>query len=260
VTPDETPLRVTDAADGAWRRFTIRHPSGNIITLEMVRALREAIDRVGHATGVKLVTLEASGSDFSFGASVQEHLPESIGTVLPEMHRLVQELLALPVPTGAVVRGRCLGGGFELALACDFIFAAEDAFFGLPEIALGVFPPAGTAILPQRIGHARAARYILTGQTRPAAEWAQAGLIELMAPPAGLPRKVEQWFETHLAPRSAAALSQAVLAVRSSLRAHVADALPRLERQYLDRVMATEEAVEGISAFLEKRRAEWKDR
>src|SRR4029453_2941420 len=97
--------------------------------------------------------------------------PDQIGAVLPAMNRLIEDLLDAPAVTAAVVRGRCLGGGFELALACDFIFAADDAMLGLPEIALGVFPPAGAALLPVKVGGAQALRAIITGESRSASEW-----------------------------------------------------------------------------------------
>src|SRR4029077_16041014 len=122
-----------------------------------------------------------AGADFSFGASIPEHAPGEIGRVLPEAHALVYALLDLPIVTAALVRGRCLGGGFEIALACDFIFAEESAVFGLPEVALGVFPPAACVLLPARVGAARATASILTGAAMTAAEWRQAGLVALVS-------------------------------------------------------------------------------
>jgi cyclohexa-1,5-dienecarbonyl-CoA hydratase len=172
---------------------------------------------------------------------------------------MIQQLLQAPAVTAAVVRGRCLGGGFELALACDFIFAAEDAVFGLPEIALGVFPPAGAALLPFKASGAQALRTIITGENRPASEWRALGLIDLMAPASSLDTVVDTWFANHLAPRSAAALRHAATAARMALVAHVRRTLPELERLYLDRLMRTSDAVEGIAAFLENRPPRWTD-
>ncbi|PYR57647.1 MAG: cyclohexa-1,5-dienecarbonyl-CoA hydratase, partial [Acidobacteria bacterium] len=130
----------------------------------MVQALQSALESIEPNPHLKLITIEGDGPDFSFGASVPEHAPDEIARVLPEMHALIERLLDAPAVTAAIVRGRCLGGGFELALACDFIFAAADAVMGLPEIALGVFPPAASALLPVRIGAARATRAIVTGE------------------------------------------------------------------------------------------------
>ncbi len=240
--------------------FTWSHPTGNIITADIVAALRAGVDAAAQNPHLKLITIEGEGKDFSFGASIPEHAPDQIRRVLPEMHALVDDLLEAPVVTAALVRGRCLGGGFELALACDLIFAADDAMFGLPEIALGVFPPAASALLPARVGAARATRAILTGESRPAAEWRDAGLVESITPAAQLEAEVERWFAQHLAPRSAAALRHAAAAARAGLLEHVHAALPTLERLYLDDLMSTHDATEGIAAFLEKRKPVWTDR
>jgi cyclohexa-1,5-dienecarbonyl-CoA hydratase len=254
------PVSAQTSHGGAWLRLTLHHPKGNIVTLEMLAALRRALAAVASGSPVKIVTLEGSGADFSYGASVEEHRPGEIDHVLPEMHRLVMDLLQLGAPTAAIVRGRCLGGGFEIALACDFLFASEDAVLGLPEIALGVFPPAGATLLPLRVGYARATRAVLTGQPRPASEWVPSGLIEFTAPAPALVGKVERWVETHLLPRSAAALAYAARAVRAGLVDHAARTLPALERTYLTGLMQTADAVEGVSAFLEKRQPAWQNR
>lgn len=240
--------------------FRLFHPKGNIITREMIAALREGLDSGLDDPHLKLITVEGQGSDFSFGASIPEHAPDDIGTVLPAMHGLIYALLDAPALTAAVVRGRCLGGGFELALACDLIFASDDAVFGLPEIALGVFPPAASALLPVKVGTARAMRALVSGEARPARDWQQAGLVELTAPADALEAEVTRWFERYLASRSAAALRHAVAAARLSLRQHVGRILPELERLYLQDLMQTADAPEGIAAFLEKRPPRWSDR
>ncbi|HEX2343590.1 MAG TPA: enoyl-CoA hydratase/isomerase family protein [Vicinamibacterales bacterium] len=240
-------------------RLEIPHSKGNLVSAAAVAALRESLDGVKGDSHIKLIALEGRGPDFSFGASIPEHAPGEIERVLPDMHKLVFDLLDAPAPTAAIVRGQCLGGGFELALACDFIFAAEDAVLGLPEVKLGVFPPAGAALLPARVGAARAARAVLTGETRPAAEWHAAGLVALVAPAARLANEIERWFNTHLKPRSAAALRHAALAARFALREQVARTLPALEQLYLSRLMRTADAAEGVAAFMEKRAPRWRD-
>jgi cyclohexa-1,5-dienecarbonyl-CoA hydratase len=247
--------------DGQTRAaFRLYNPKGNSITLEMVHALSGGLESIAANPHLRLITLEGAGADFSFGANIPEHEPATIGRVLPAMHQLIADLLEAPAPTAAVVRGRCLGGGFELALACDFIFASEDAAFGLPEIDLGVFPPAAAALLPWRIGGARATRTIVTGEARTAREWHGTGLLTLVAPASDLDRSVDEWFARHLAPRSASALRYAAAAARTALVAHVESCLPRLERLYLEDVMRTADAAEGIAAFLEKRAPRWADR
>lgn len=240
--------------------LALRHAKGNIVTAEMVDALRAALEAIAQNPHLKLVTIEGHGTDFSFGASIPEHAPDQIAHVLPQMHRLVMDLLETPAVTAAVVRGRCLGGGFELALACDFIFAADDATFGLPEVALGVFPPAASALLPMRVGVARSTAAIITGAPSPAAEWRDAGLVGILAPADSLADAVDSWFDAHLAPRSAAAIRHAAAAARLGVLEHVRARLPQLERLYLDDLMRTSDAAEGISAFIEKRAPRWTDR
>ena len=254
------PVSVAFNADQTRAAFRLFHPKGNIITAEMLDALRAALEPLGQNPHLKLLTLEGSGRDFSFGASVPEHTADRIGAVLPLMHALIEDLLEVPAVTAAIVRGRCLGGGFELALACDCIFAADDAVFALPEIDLGVFPPAAAALLPLRAGAARATRAILTGTPVSAREWEAAGLVTLTAPADRLDAEVEHWFDEHLRGKSAAALRHAAAAARLWLVAQVRATLPALERLYLQDVMRTQDAVEGVAAFLEKRRPHWKDR
>lgn len=242
---------------GAHLRLIIDQPKANILTIAMVGALGRALIEAQQSPQVKLVTIEGAGDHFSYGASVEEHRADVIAAALGALHGLVRDLLELQAPTIAVVRGRCLGGGFEVALACDMIFAGTTAVLGVPEIALGVFPPAATALLPWRIGASRATGPVLTGHAAAAADWQATGLIELVAPPQELAAAVDRWFDAHFASRSAAALRHAAFALRSGARHHVARVLPELEDLYLNRLMRTKDAVEGIEAFLEKRPPVW---
>ena len=253
------PVRV--ALNEALTRASIEisQPPGNLLTEEIVHQLRTALQDLVEAPHLRLVTIEGAGADFSFGASVPEHRAGEIGRVLPAAHALISDLILFPAPTAAIVRGRCLGGGFELALAADFIFAAEDATFGLPEIALGVFPPAAAVLMPWRAGGARATRAVLTGMTQSAVEWYRAGLIERIAPAAEIGTTVEEWFGVTLGRWSAEALRHAVTTVRAPLVRALDQDLPEAERRYLAELMRTHDAREGIEAFIEKRTPKWKD-
>lgn len=253
-------LAVTTSADGWRASITLQAGRGNVITASLIAMIDAALDALAPVRTLKLLTIDAPAPDFSFGASIPEHAPGEIERVLPLAHALVEKLLAFPAPTAAMVRGRCLGGGFEIALACDFIFAEEDARFGLPEIALGVFPPAAAALLPSRAGGARATAAILTGATVAAVEWQRAGVVAFVSAPGTLAADVDRWFDAHLARRSAAALRHAAIAARMRVRQDVRVLLPQLERLYLDDLMRTEDAREGVAAFLEKRPPRWTDR
>jgi cyclohexa-1,5-dienecarbonyl-CoA hydratase len=247
-------------ASGAWVRLVLDATPGNVLSMEMVADLRDALAAIGGEHGVKLVTLEGAGEHFSYGASVPEHLPPAVKDMLPAFHGLVRALLDVPAPTAAIVRGRCLGGGLEVALACDLVFAADDAKLGVPEVTLGVFPPAAAALLPARIGAARASRAIITGEALPVSWWSEAGLVTQVSPAARLDADVREWFARHAAPRSAVALSHASRAAREGLRAAALPALAALEQQYLKALIFTHDGLEGCKAFVEKRAPEWRDR
>ncbi len=254
------PIQIAFNPAGTRAALTIEETPGNVITDAIVRQLRTALEDLVSETQLRLVTIEGKGADFSFGASIPEHLPGQIEQVLPEMHRLISDLVAFPAPTAALVRGRCLGGGFELALACDFIFAESSATFGLPEIAIGVFPPAASVLLPARVGTARATSAILTGASQPASAWHGWGLVEAVASDGTLAATVDEWFARTLESKSAEALLHAVRAARMALAEAVRRDLPEVERLYLTELMRSQDAVEGIRAFLEKRPANWQDR
>jgi cyclohexa-1,5-dienecarbonyl-CoA hydratase len=242
---------------GSWLRLVLAAPPANLLSLDAVTRLRAALASARRHEGLKWLTIEGRGKDFSFGASIPEHLPDVMRRVLPETHRLLKDLLAFPTPTAALVHGRCLGGGFELVLACDDIIAAQDASLGFPEIRLAAFPPGGAVLLPPRVGTSRAARAIITGDPRPAKYWHDAGLLSLVAPNVSLLDAAADWFDRHLAPRSAIALSHAAEASRVTLRAAVESALDATERQYLERLLATADAREGIRAWIDKRPPRW---
>lgn len=245
--------------DGAWRRLVLGGGRGNLLSLDLVRELGSRLHALESQRGIKWLTIEGSGGEFSYGARIQEHTPGMMHTVLPETHRVLKRLLAFPAPTAALVEGRCLGGGFELALACDDIIAIEDARFGLPEIRLAAFAPAAAALLPLRVGASRATRAIVTGQTQDAAYWHDSGLVSMVAPRSGLLDAAAGWFDTHLAPHSAVALSHAVAAARLTVRAQAEPALDKAERDYLSGLLKTKDAIEGVNAFVEKRKPIWQN-
>lgn len=251
-------VRVVHEADGRWIRLVMDARPGNLLSLEMVRSLDEALEAVAARRGLRWLTVEGTGTDFSFGARIQEHLPESMRTVLPATHALFKRWLAVPVPTAAIVHGRCLGGGFELALCCDDILAAGDAVFGLPEIVLAAFPPAAAVLLPIRVGASRSARAVLTGDSRPAAYWHDAGLVSVAAGHHAVLDAAREWFDERFASRSATALGVAALASRAVLRAQAEPLLDALERMYLDELLPTDDATEGVRAWMEKRPPRWK--
>jgi cyclohexa-1,5-dienecarbonyl-CoA hydratase len=253
-----TKVRVVSEHDGAVVRLVLDAPPGNILDIEMIDALRGAAAHAAAGDDVKAIVFEGTGAHFSFGASIPEHRPGEIDRALPRFHDLFRDLLDIGRPTMAVVRGRCLGGGLELALACNWIFADTTAQLGLPEIKLGVFPPLGSLLLPGRVGRPMAETMCLTGCTLAADEALECGLVDFVAEDVGT--VAAAWIAEELLPHSAVALRHAVRAVRASLRDDVHRALDELERTYLRDLMRTEDAREGVAAFMVKRPPVWKNR
>ena len=252
-------VRTIPERGGAWQRIVLDEPRGNLLSLNMVKALGAALHALEAGGSIKWLTIEGAGGEFSYGAKIQEHVPALMATVLPATHAVVKGLLAFHAPTAALVQGRCLGGGFELALACDDMLATDTATFGFPEIRLAAFPPAAAALLPLRVGASRATRAIVTGQMQEAAYWHDAGLVSMVAPQASLLEAAGGWFDAHLAPHSAVALSHAVIAARRALRSQAEPALDAAERDYLTGLLTTADAVEGVQAWIEKRAPKWKN-
>jgi cyclohexa-1,5-dienecarbonyl-CoA hydratase len=250
-------VRAEIVEEGAVRRLVLSGSKGNVIDGRMCRALTSALREAAAAPAVKAILLEGEGGDFSFGASVEEHLPDRVAGMLRGFHDLFRALLEGAVPTLAVVRGRCLGGGLELAAFCHRVFASPDARLGQPEIALGVFAPVASMFLRERTGRAAAEDLCLSGRIVAAAEARGIGLVDEIAGDPG--EAALAWARTHLLPRSAMSLRHAVRAVRRDLMARFEADIAAQETLYLDSLMATVDAPEGIRAFLEKRRPRWSD-
>jgi cyclohexa-1,5-dienecarbonyl-CoA hydratase len=251
-------LKVAFERDGHVARVTLSAPKANLIDEAMMKALAAAFDDLKNRPQLKVMILDAEGPHFSFGASIPEHLPEHVRTMLPQFSRLLTQILELPPVTIAAIHGQCLGGGFELALACDFIVAEEGATFACPEIKLAVFPPAAAVLLPVRIGLSRAAELVMTGTAWNAAQALNAGLIVRTAPQGKLKETMADWIRDHFMPRSPVALRYAVRAARLPLQRALQEDLPEVERIYLDELMTESDPVEGLRAFMEKREPRWR--
>ncbi len=253
----EPKARLTFEHDNRVARVTLAAPKANILDTKMMAALETIFLRLQARRSLHAIVFDAEGPNFSYGASVEEHLPEKIGPTLRRLHDLLLRMITLPAPTIVAVRGQCLGGGFELVLACDLIVAEETAKFGCPEIELGVFPPAAAALLPIRVGASPATFLVLSGSRWSGKEAAAAELVMRTAPEGKLESVLQEWIEKNFLPRSAAALRYATRATRHALVNALENDLPALERLYLHELMAEPDAVEGVTAFVEKRKPVW---
>lgn len=246
---------------GAVARIVLDDEKGNVLDHVMMEGLQQVLEGLKEAPDVKLITFEGSGKHFSFGASVEEHRKDMAPTMLRSFHALFLTLRDLSIPTLARISGQCLGGGMELAIMCDFLFADQSARLGQPEIALGVFPPPASVILPEKIGLARATDLLLTGRTIDAQEAHAIGLVNaVVADRDALEAYVEAFIAVHILPKSASSLRFGVKAARVKFNHVLGNFLPALEQVYVNQLMNTADANEGILAFIEKRGAKWINR
>lgn len=239
--------------------LALNRPPLNIVNLAMIRELAEKLDALAGQTSLKALVLTANGKAFCAGVDVADHLPDRVEPMIREFGALFTRLRTFPVPAIAVVQGAALGGGTELAVACDLVLAGTSARFGQPEIKLGVFPPIAAAFFPHLIGYQQAARLLFTGETIPARDAAQLGLITFAVADEEVRPRLEQLLNQFRG-LSAAALRIAKRALRYGTDQGVERALPWIENLYLNELMATSDANEGISAFMEKRQPTWTDR
>ena len=238
--------------------ITLGPAPANIISEAMIGELLAQIEKDENDTDCRGIILVGSGDNFSFGASVEEHTASRVGQMLPQFHLLIEKVLASSIPVMAKVSGNCLGGGFELALACHFVFADKSAKFAVPEIKLGVFPPPACALLSSKIGEGIANEMIITGGTKSAEDLYHAGLVNhLCEDAAAIDEKLAPFIEKQINRTSASSLRFATRAARLVVVKRYRNNIKDLESLYLNDLMSSNDANEGIQSFIEKRRATW---
>lgn len=252
------PLAVWTEREGALLRLRLARPKANLIDVAMTRAVDAALAAHANDPHLRGVLLDHDGPNFSYGASIPEHMPEPCAAMLAGMHAMVRRLVEFPLPVLVAIRGWCLGGGLELACSGHLLFAAPDARLGQPEIKLAVFAPAASCLLPERIGQAKADELLFSGDPVTAEQALAIGLVNHVA---GEPAVAAlQWFDAHLANHSASALRRAVHASRADYARRIRDKLAWVETYYLEDLMRLEDPIEGLTAFLAKRKPVWRDR
>lgn len=252
------PLKIWFEAEGRLLRLRLNRPKANLVDAAMIAALDAALARNSGNGQLSAVILDAEGPHFSFGASVEEHLPGQCAAMLAGLHSLVLHMIESPVPLLVVVRGQCLGGGLEVALAGHLMFVAPDAALGQPEMKLGVFAPAASCLLPELIGPARSLDLLMSGRSITGIEAAAMGIAHEAA--ADPEHAALAYFEKHLKPKSASSLRYAVKAARLDYIMRVKEKIRAVERLYLDELMTTHDAVAGLEAFIAKGSPQWQHR
>ena len=242
-------------------RIALARPPLNVLNIAMMREVNAALDECSHTRELVAVVFEAGASlrAFSAGVAIEEHVAETIYQMLQTFHDIFRTLEDLALPAVALVDGAALGGGCELVAACDIVIATERARFGQPEIKLGVFPPVAALLLPRIIGERRARELVLTGELFDASEALRLGLVNYLVPSAQLALKAEEIL-SRLRELSTPALQLTRRALDIGRGFSFREMLDRVENLYLNELMKTEDANEGVRAFMEKRKPAWRNR
>ncbi|MBI3164555.1 MAG: enoyl-CoA hydratase/isomerase family protein [Chloroflexi bacterium] len=236
--------------------LTLKRAPLNVLDISALTQLESALTELSRDESIRVLVLKAEGKMFSAGVDVADHTPDKVGDMIPLFDRTCRALANFPAPTIAVVHGHALGGGCELVLCCDLAVMAEGAKIGQPEIQLAAIAPIAAMRLPQLVGYRNAADILFTGRTLTSDEALKLGLVNAVVPADGLEKWVEEKV-AHLTNLSRVALTMTKRALHLGFGAWDTSAA-ELERLYLDELMKTADAYEGLTAFMEKRAAVWK--
>ncbi len=236
--------------------ITLCNPPLNVIDLEMTLELHPVLTEIESRPDISTIVFHGSARAFSAGVDIAAHAPEHIHEMLAGFHALIRAIVASRTVTIAVVRGACLGGGAELAAVCDMVYTARDATWGFPEIKLASFPPVASVALAAIIGQKRAAELILTGRQFSGNQAADLGLANRSVAPEKLDSVVSRTL-AELGQMSPVALLHAKKAIYAWDAIHFDKGLARAEKIYLEELISTADAREGIIAFLDKRPPKW---
>jgi cyclohexa-1,5-dienecarbonyl-CoA hydratase len=247
----------TELKDGV-ATLTLNRPPVNVLNIEMMEEINTYFAELLKERALKLLVIQAAGKAFSAGVDVGEHLGDLVYKMIEVFHKMFRLMDALKVPSIAVVNGSALGGGCELAVYCDMVVATEKAKFGQPEIQVGVFPPIAALAFPRMIGRKKAMELVLSGETISAQEALALGMVNKIVSEASLAEEAKGFIEK-FKKLSGIVLKLTKEAMLAGLDDDMDRGLKVIEKIYLDRLMKTHDAIEGLKAFLDKRKPTWKD-
>lgn len=258
--PTEPPKLIQYQLDGGVAQITLNRPSANnAMNIAMLEEIGAALEVVDMNPEIKILVIKGNDTSFSSGLDITDHTEDKSYQLMDAFGHLFRRLLRLEAVSVSVVKGMALGGGCEVAACCDFSFAAEDAKLGQPEIKAGIFPPVAAVVYPRIIGLRRTYEMLLTGRIYSAREAERIGLITRAAPTAELDQEVKKWLD-FLQAFSSPVLRLTRQAISDGLTLPFDEALRAVEEIYLNDLMSTEDAQEGLRAVLERRKPEWKNR
>ncbi len=234
----------------------LNKPPLNVLDIAMMKEVVQATEEAKSDPSVKLLVVAGKGKAFSGGVDVADHTADKVDAMTEIFHKMCMSIIKFPQPTVAVVNGHALGGGCELAIACDMVVASEAARIGQPEIKLGVFPPIAALVMPNIISRKKAMEIILTGEVISAAEAYRLGLVNYAVPPEKLDETAKGLIDK-LSALSGIVMRFTKEACNAGLEGDVDSALKKIENIYLHKLMKTHDAGEGLKSFMEKRAAIW---
>jgi len=237
-------------------RITLHNPPVNVIDIAMMEELATAIADGEARSDVSTIVFSGSDKVFSAGVDVAAHVPDKVNEMLSKFHHVLRLLISSQKVLIAAVHGHCLGGGAELAMVCDIVITSDSSVWGFPEISLGCFPPVAAVALASVVGQKHAADLILTGRKFDGLEARFLGLANAAVPDHQVKDKLDESL-ARLATLSPTALALAKKAMYAWDSMHFDKGLARAEKIYLEELMQTSDAREGIQAFLEKREVHW---
>jgi cyclohexa-1,5-dienecarbonyl-CoA hydratase len=241
-------------------KITLNTPPLNWLTISMMKEINEALIDVKKDESLQLLVINHAGEKaFSSGVDVADHTEDKVLEMIEVFHRMFRHMVEIDIPTCCVVNGVSLGGGCELMSYCDVVVASEKSRIGQPEIAVGVFPPIAAAWFPKIIGLKKTYELLLTGKVVSAKEAETLGLVNTVFPVENFKESVDKFLADFLS-KSRPVTIWTKRAIKAGLSLDFLQALRASEILYLNGCMATEDAKEGITAFMEKRKAVWKDR
>ena len=253
-------IKVEYLYENSVARIILDDGKGNVLDNIMMNELIPLLQSFKLNNNLKLITFEGAGKNFSYGASVEEHTKDKAAQMLESFHKIFLTIIELSIPTLAKISGQSLGGGFELCLVCNFIFADKTAKVGQPEILLGVFAPPASIMLPLKIGNAKSDELLITGKIISAEEAKQIGLInEFYDDKEAMEAATDAWIKKNILGKSASSLKFATRTARASFNYFMLKNIPAFTNMFINELMETNDANEGINSFMEKRKPVWKN-
>jgi cyclohexa-1,5-dienecarbonyl-CoA hydratase len=240
-------------------KITLNNLPLNILNIEMMKEINQALKEF-NGKNLKALILNSNGKAFSAGVDVSDHTKEKVGEMIDVFHEIFTNLINLKFPTIALVNGAALGGGCEVATFCDIIIASEKSKFGQPEIKVGVFPPIAAAIFPKIMPSKKALELIITGEVITVNQAKELGLVNHVLPVENFEEEADKLVKEKIATNSAIVLQLTKRAFIEGATRNYTESIKKIEDIYLDELMKTDDANEGLAAFLEKRQPVWKDK